>query len=222
MLHLIWLPLLLPLATSFLLPLPPPLSFHLPSSRQRPASPTPVVICSNRVKDTVVFEEDYSLDFFADEDDEICNGGDTPDRMFATTDNSERTKMGTSTLASFSRSTIDAISLDYAFPSTYVTDILLRFGATPPLSPNDIIGDLINSEQCFALLEALTSLDPADIDDCYHDDSLEEIAQYYDRDLGEVFEAAVKIEAGLPMGVKTRLRNEEVNELFEVLGIVQE
>mmetsp|Transcript_28692 Transcript_28692/g.54173 ORF Transcript_28692/g.54173 Transcript_28692/m.54173 type:complete len:160 (+) Transcript_28692:164-643(+) len=75
----------------------------------------------------------------------------------------------TSSPSGISSQTLSDISLDYSFPLSYLADVVVRFGATPPISPDSILGELIDAEKCFAVLEALGSLDGSEVEEEYED-----------------------------------------------------
>ena len=97
--------------------------------------------------------------------------------------------------------------------------LVARFGATPPISLDAKLGSLIDGEQAFALLESLTTLDPADVEAEYVDYTVSELSEIWDVPLGDVFEACVGEGVGMPFGVRTFMRVEEGEKVKEVLGV---
>ena len=57
------------------------------------------------------------------------------------------------------------IARQYGFSLDYVADALASFGVPPPIDASATLRALVDAEQAFALLEALTSLDAAEVDE---------------------------------------------------------
>ncbi|GMH81863.1 hypothetical protein TrST_g8354 [Triparma strigata] len=124
----------------------------------------------------------------------------------------------TSSPSGISSQTLSEISLDYSFPLSYLADVVVRFGATPPISPDSILGELIDAEKCFAVLEALGSLDGSEVEEEYEDYDVVGLAESWGREVGELFEVCVREGVGLPFGVRTFIRREEAEIVKEVLS----
>jgi hypothetical protein len=120
---------------------------------------------------------------------------------------------------SFSRSTIASIAEDYNFPLSYIHSSLLKLGCEPPFSSETIIGDIMDSERCFALLEAVTTLDGASLVDKYSVRNLVDLSEDYDVKLSDVLDASVRCGIELPDGVRSYLRNEDWDDIMEELGL---
>ncbi|KAH8048900.1 hypothetical protein JL720_15751 [Aureococcus anophagefferens] len=64
----------------------------------------------------------------------------------------------------FGDSTVADVADDYRFPISYVADAILGFGIPPPIRDDARIADILDADQAFALLEAVTSLDAAEVE----------------------------------------------------------
>ena len=116
-------------------------------------------------------------------------------------------------------STLKEISMDYAVPIPYLADVLASWGAPVPIDPSARLGDMVTGEQAFAILEAIHTLDVAQLHERYSEDTLVNICDYYDIDLKEAFEFCVEGRGwALPFGVRTFLRVEQEGELLNALA----
>jgi hypothetical protein len=77
---------------------------------------------------------------------------------------------------------------------------------------------MVTGVQAFAMLEAIHTLDIAALHDRYSEDNLMNICEYYDIDMKEAFDFAMKRGWALPFGVRTFLRVEQEEELLDILG----
>ncbi|KAK7238970.1 gamma-secretase subunit [Aureococcus anophagefferens] len=75
-----------------------------------------------------------------------------------------------------------------------------------------------DSTVAFALLEAVTSLDAAEVEDAYVAFDLARVAGLLEAPLAEVFAACVDEGFGLPHGVETQLRREQYEALRSRFG----
>ena len=114
--------------------------------------------------------------------------------------------------------TLQDIATDFSVPVCYIADVLCVWGVPVPINSNDRLGDLVTGEQAFSMLEAIHSLDVADLQDRYSNDSLVTICDWYEIDLKEAFQMAMKEGWSLPFGVQTFLRVEQEEEMIRVLG----
>ena len=94
--------------------------------------------------------------------------------------------------SSIADSTLSDIANDYHFPIDYLAHAVCSWGADPPIDVEDRLGDLVNGEQCFALLEAVTTLDPAEVDEAFAAQNVAELAKAWGAEPGVVFEACVR------------------------------
>lgn len=115
-------------------------------------------------------------------------------------------------------STLQEIATDYSVPICYIADVLCMWGVPVPIDVNDRLGDLVTSEQAFALLEAVNSLDVAALHDRYSNTNLMQFCYEFDISIQQAFEMAMKEGWSLPFGVQTCLRVEQEDELLRVLG----
>ena len=114
--------------------------------------------------------------------------------------------------------TVADVAADYRFPASYVAESIASFGVAPPILDSARVGDLLDADQCFALLEAVTSLDAAEVEDAYVAYDLRAIAGFLGADLADVFALCVDRGFALPHGVETQLRREQYYDLREALG----
>jgi hypothetical protein len=115
-------------------------------------------------------------------------------------------------------STLQDIAMDYSVPICYLADVLCTWGVPPPIDVRQRLGDLVTGEQAFGLVEAVTSLDVADLQDQYSNMNLVQLCFEYDIDLAEAFGMALKEGWSLPFGVQTCLRVTQESELLRVLA----
>lgn len=69
---------------------------------------------------------------------------------------------------------------DYNFPLEYLVSSACQLGLSPPVDTEKKLSAMLNGDQIYALLEAITTLDKAEAYDRLSDDTLEEIAEEYD------------------------------------------
>ena len=117
----------------------------------------------------------------------------------------------------FGEQRICDIARDYMFPVAYIADVLVSMGASPPIRDEDTIGDLVDGEQTFALLEALNTLDGADLESVYVSYTLEEAADMIDVPVAEVFAYCSDNDFSLPHGITTQLRKDQFDKIVEAL-----
>mmetsp|Transcript_22280 Transcript_22280/g.28610 ORF Transcript_22280/g.28610 Transcript_22280/m.28610 type:complete len:295 (+) Transcript_22280:32-916(+) len=112
-------------------------------------------------------------------------------------------------------STLNEISMDYSVPLFYLADVLCSWGVPPPIDADSKLGDLVIGEQAFAVLEALTSFDPAEMYDLFSPHTLSTIRDTFGDHvlLRDVYQVAVAEKFSLPFGVHSRLRKEYVEIL---------
>lgn len=114
--------------------------------------------------------------------------------------------------------TLTEITMDYGVPICYIADVLCMWGVPVPINPSDLLGDLVTGEQAFAMLEAINSLDVASLHDRYSNMNLINMCDWYDIDIKDAFEMAMKEGWNLPFGVQTCLRMEQEDELVRLFG----
>lgn len=114
-------------------------------------------------------------------------------------------------------STLEEICRDYSVPICYLADVLASWGVPIPINPKNMLGDLVTGEQAFAVLEAVNSLDVAELHDRYSDVTLETLCLEWDIALSDAFQLAMKEGWNLPFGVQTFLRTDQERELLRVL-----
>ena len=115
-------------------------------------------------------------------------------------------------------STLGEIARDYSVPVCYIADVLCTWGVPVPINVNERLGDMVTGEQAFAVLEAIHTLDVSALQDRYSNNNLVEVCDYYDIDMRDAFQMAVKEGWSVPFGVQTCLRVEQEEELLRVLG----
>ena len=102
-------------------------------------------------------------------------------------------------------STLRDVSHDYSFPLEFLVSSCVRLGMSPPVDCDRKLGTMLGGEQIFALVEALTSLDPAVARDRFADQTLEETAEYFGVSIMRVFELCGELGLDVPFGVMTHL-----------------
>ncbi len=110
------------------------------------------------------------------------------------------------------------ISMEYGFPMDCFLDVLCRWGVEPPIHEETKLGDLVNGEQAFSLLEMMTSVDVAAVQDTYVGETIGEIAEELGVPLSSVFLVCARRRMNLSLGVDTRLTRTEYKILYEELG----
>ena len=83
--------------------------------------------------------------------------------------------------------TVENVARDYRFPVSYIADVIASFGVQPPISDAARVRDLLDADQAFALLEAVTSLDASEVDDDYVSFGLAGCAKRLEAGLAEIF-----------------------------------
>lgn len=114
--------------------------------------------------------------------------------------------------------TLKEISMDYGVPVTYLADVLATWGVPIPIDPNSRLGDMVTGEQAFAILEAIHTLDVAELHERYAEDDLMNLCDYYDLDIKNAFDFCMERGWALPFGVRTFLRVEQEAELLDALA----
>ncbi len=110
------------------------------------------------------------------------------------------------------------ISAEYGFPLDCFLDVLCRWGVEPPIHEETQLADLVNGEQAFSLLEMMTSVDVAAVQDTYVGENIGEIAEELGVSLSDIFLVCARRRMNLPRGVDTRLTRTECKILYEELG----
>jgi len=130
-------------------------------------------------------------------------------------------------------STLEEIAMDFSVPICYIADVLVTWGCPIPIDTSMRLGDLVTGksifsfqkykyiflgEQAFALLEAIHTLDMAQIQDTYSNYDLMTVSEDNDIDLKEAFNFVMKKGWSLPFGMQTCLRVTQEDELIETLA----
>jgi hypothetical protein len=115
--------------------------------------------------------------------------------------------------------TLENIAADYNFPIEFIYDVLCQWGVSPPIKADDKLGSLVNGEQAFAVVEALTSVDSAILHEWYMGETLEGLAEELEVPLSEVFAIAGRNRFSLPMGAETHITNADYRVLLRELGM---
>ena len=157
-------------------------------------------------------EEIYGYD-----DDDVNYWADDADDENALTFSTEKATLS-GVGDAFGDLTVEQVAVDYRFPVAYVADVITGFGVQPPISDAAVIRDLLDADQAFALLEAVTSLDASEVDDAYVSFGLDGCARRLEADLAEVFALCVDNNFALPHGVETRLRRDQFDTIARTLG----
>ena len=83
-----------------------------------------------------------------------------------------------------------------------------EIGLHVPISTSERLGDVVTGEQAFAVLEAVNSLDVAFLNDRYSNNSLLIVCDWYDINVRDAFNFAMREGWSLPFGVQTSLKIE--------------
>jgi predicted DNA-binding ribbon-helix-helix protein len=103
-------------------------------------------------------------------------------------------------------------------PISWIGDALCNFGVPPPIQWTARMGDLIDGEQAFEILEAMHGWDHSIMYDMYTWDSLRELAASHELDLGDVLQVCDEEGFALPFGLRSHLRVEQYARLMRRLG----
>lgn len=118
--------------------------------------------------------------------------------------------------------TVEEVARSYQVPISWVGDALCNFGVVPPIQWTARMGDLIDGEQAFALLEAMHGWDHAIMYDMYTWDSLRELAASHDLPIAKVLQVCDEEGFALPFGLRSHLRVEQYARLMRRLGLARE
>jgi hypothetical protein len=120
---------------------------------------------------------------------------------------------------SIAQCTVPEICDAYGFCESYVAELLIHSGCQAPLDMERPIGDFMSGEQVHALLVALTSFDPASVNEEYYQDGIDSLAE----DLGVSPEEVERVcrDEGiiLPFGRASRLHGDAVQAVRRALEL---
>lgn len=94
--------------------------------------------------------------------------------------------------------TLREVAHDYNFPLDYLVSSVVELGLSPPVDCDKKLSVLLNGEQCFAIVEALTTVDPAEARDRFVDQTVTEVAEDFGVDLSRIFTLCSELGANLP------------------------
>lgn len=117
---------------------------------------------------------------------------------------------------SISQFTLREISESYGFSLDYLGDYVTQLGNEPPIDIDSRLGDLLNGEQIYTLLEAITSLDPFDSNISYDTVSLADLAEELDSTVEDIIKTCAKESFNLPFGTETYLHNSVVSRIRDI------
>jgi hypothetical protein len=182
--------------------------------RKKVAHPTPAsAVIKDDVKQQMKkTQEKERPSAYTDEEEDLIDAMGGKDRSGSSTRKREVGFLGDCTL--------QEIAQDYSVPICYLADVLCMWGVQVPINIRDRLGDLVTGEQAFAILEAIYSLDVGSLHDRYSNDNLLTVCDYWEIDLKDSFEFAMKEGWSLPFGVQTHLRAEQEDELMRVFGAI--
>jgi len=115
--------------------------------------------------------------------------------------------------------TLTELAFDYNFPIDFFADILCRWGVPAPIQTSAKLKELVNTEQAYALSEALTTLDSAEVYESYIDYSVRELSKQWDIPLKDIIQVCGRNKLNLPLGVKTHLQIDDYKFLMQQLGV---
>ena len=114
-------------------------------------------------------------------------------------------------------STLREVSIDYNFPLEFLISSACDLGVTPPVNCDKKLCEMLNGDQIFAVVEALTTLDPAEARDRFVDKCLEEIADEFHVSVARIFEICGELNLNIAMGIRTHLSVQEYNAIADEL-----
>ena len=113
--------------------------------------------------------------------------------------------------------TIKEIARDFQVPIPYLADVLCTWGVSPPINCEIPVGDMVTGEHCFAILEAIHTLDVGVLYDKYSNYDIVSLCDEHGIDLKDAFQLAIKENWNLPFGVQTHLRVEQEAQMLQQL-----
>lgn len=122
----------------------------------------------------------------------------------------------------FTCMTVEEVARSYQVPISWLGDALCNFGVVPPIQWTARMGDLIDGEQAFAILEAMHGWDHAIMYDMYTWDSLRELAASHELEIADVLQVCDEEGFALPFGLRSHLRVEQYARLMRRLGLASE
>lgn len=159
-------------------------------------------------------------------DEEIIEKFDTgsyPDGVESLFDSVYNTKSSIDDRAlSISQFTLREISESYGFSLDYLGDYVTQLGNEPPIDIDSRLGDLLNGEQIYVLLQAITSLDPFDSNISYDTVSLEDLAVELETTVDNIIKICAKESFNLPFGTETFLHKSVVSRIREIYNFERE
>jgi hypothetical protein len=118
---------------------------------------------------------------------------------------------------SIAHQSIYDLTTQYHLCSAYLGDLLCALGCKPPLDKNAPLGNFVNGEQMYSVLEALLTWEPYAINECYQNNDIRKMAD----DLGVPTEKIVQIcnteRINLPFGLSSRLHVANAEKIFKCL-----
>ncbi len=160
-------------------------------------------------------EDEWLLNFSRDDPDSYTETYSQPEERKARA-------QATKDRYDFTCLTVEEVARSYQVPISWIGDALCNFGVVPPIQWTARMGDLIDGEQAFALLEAMHGWDHAIMYDMYTWDSLRELVDSYDLEMSEVLQVCDEEKFALPFGLRSHLRIEQFARLMRRLGLARE
>lgn len=114
---------------------------------------------------------------------------------------------------SISALSLKEISEAYQFSLAYLGDFVVQMGCKPPVDVNTNIANILTGEQIYALLQAVTSLDPVQSNSEYDSLSLGELAEELNVPIDRLVRISEKYEVNLPFGIDTILHETVADQL---------
>jgi hypothetical protein len=114
---------------------------------------------------------------------------------------------------SVSMLSLHEISDIYHFSLNYLGDFVAQMGCSCPIDVDTSISNLLNGEQIYTLLEALTSLDPYEINIEYDSVTIRELADDLGISIKTIVNICEKQSYHLPFGLNTLLHSSAINQI---------
>lgn len=114
---------------------------------------------------------------------------------------------------SIGRLSLRDISEAYSFSLAYLGDFVAQLGVSTPINIDSKVNTLLDGDQMYTLLQALSSLDPYDANAGYDSVSVYELAEDLEVTVKKILDLCEKEQINLPFGDDTILHTAVVEQL---------
>jgi len=126
-------------------------------------------------------------------------------------------KDGQADRSSISMQTLREISESYEFSLPFLGDYAVQLGCPPPIDVDAVIGSYMTGQQTYALLVAVTSLDPLESNIEYDSLTVQDLAEELGLSKKQLLKICKNEDVNLPFGMETVLHESVVAKIKEVL-----